>query len=91
MWTPNLSAFRGPRYLAIVSAMAEDVERGHLKAGDQLPTHRELANVLGVTTGTITRAYSEAAKRGLLVGETGRGTFVKANLFEDAFPGTFID
>ncbi|MCM3870337.1 MAG: PLP-dependent aminotransferase family protein [Pyrinomonadaceae bacterium] len=81
-----MSSFRGPRYLAIVSALAEDVERGHLKAGDQLPTHRDLATVLGVTTGTITRAYSEAAKRGLLVGETGRGTFVKANLFEDAFP-----
>ena len=26
------------------------------------------------------------AKRGLLIGETGRGTFVKANIFEDAFP-----
>jgi len=86
MWAPDLSSFRGPRYLAIVSAMAEDVERGNLKPGDQLPTHRDLASALGVTTGTITRAYAEAAKRGLLVGETGRGTFVKANLFDDAFP-----
>src|SRR3712207_6892718 len=32
------------------------------------------ATQLGVTTGTITRAYAEAARRGLLVGETGRGT-----------------
>ncbi len=86
MWVPDLSPFPGPRYLAIVSAMAEDVERGNLKSGDQLPTHRDLANALGVTTGTITRAYAEAARRGLLVGETGRGTFVKANLFDDAFP-----
>jgi DNA-binding transcriptional MocR family regulator len=87
MWRPDLKAFAGPRYLAIVSAIAEDVERGNLKAGDQMPTHRDLAGVLGVTTGTITRAYSEAAKRGLLVGETGRGTFVRASLFQDAFPG----
>ncbi len=86
MWNPDLKLFSGPRYLAIVSAIAEDVERGHLKAGDRMPTHRDLANAVGVTTGTITRAYSEAAKRGLLVGETGRGTFVKANIFEDAFP-----
>jgi DNA-binding transcriptional MocR family regulator len=85
MWSPDLSLFPGPRYLAIVSAIAEDVERGYLKTGDQMPTHRDLAGVLGVTTGTITRAYSEAAKRGLLVGETGRGTFVRANPFEDAF------
>jgi DNA-binding transcriptional MocR family regulator len=86
MWNPDLKLFSGPRYLAIVNAIAEAVERGHLKAGDKMPTHRDLADAVGVTTGTITRAYSEAAKRGLLVGETGRGTFVKANIYEDAFP-----
>ena len=86
MWAPNLNSFSGPRYLAIVSAIAEAIERGQLKPGDKLPTHRDLAGSLGVTTGTITRAYSEASRRGLLVGETGRGTFVKANLLEDAFP-----
>ena len=85
MWSPDLNPFPGPRYLAIVSAIAEDIERGNLKAGDQMPTHRDLAGVLGVTTGTITRAYAEAAKRGLVVGETGRGTFVRPSLLEDAF------
>jgi DNA-binding transcriptional MocR family regulator len=84
MWSPDLKSFPGPRYLAIVSAIAEDVERGHLKSGDQMPTHRDLAGLLGVTTGTITRAYAEAARRGLLVGETGRGTFVKPSLLEDS-------
>ena len=91
MWNPDLKLFSGPRYLAIVSAISEAVERGHLKAGDKMPTHRDLADAVGVTTGTITRAYSEAAKRGLLVGETGRGTFVKANIFEDAFPSVSSD
>ena len=87
MWSPDLNAFSGPRYLAIVSAIAEDVERGNLKAGDQMPTHRDLASLLGVTTATITRAYTEAAKRGLLVGETGRGTFVKPSLLHDSSRG----
>jgi DNA-binding transcriptional MocR family regulator len=86
MWNPDLSRYGGPRYVAIVEALAEDIERGRLKPGDQMPTHRELASHLGVNTGTITRAYSEAARRGLLVGETGRGTFIKGNLFDDAFP-----
>lgn len=86
MWTPDLSHYGGPRYVAIVEAIAEDIERGRLKPGDQMPTHRDLANNLGVTTGTITRAYSEAARRGLLVGETGRGTFVKETLFDEAYP-----
>src|SRR5215210_3350068 len=88
IWTPELSQYGGPRYVAIVEAIAEDIERGRLKPGDQMPTHRELANHVGVTTGTITRAYSEAARRGLLVGETGRGTFVKENLLDDAFPAS---
>ena len=87
MWSPDLQAFSGPRYLAIVSAIAEDIERGNLRAGDQMPTHRDLAGLLGVTTGTITRAYAEAAKRGLLVGETGRGTFVRPSLLDDSFAG----
>lgn len=90
MWNPDLNLFDGPRYLAIVNAIADAVERGHLKAGDKMPTHRDLADAVGVTTGTITRAYSEAAKRGLLIGETGRGTFVKANIFEDAFPAVSL-
>ncbi|MDQ3803207.1 MAG: PLP-dependent aminotransferase family protein [Acidobacteriota bacterium] len=83
IWSPDLSRYGGPRYVAIVEAIAEGVEHGRLKPGDQMPTHRDLANRLGVTIGTVTRAYAEAARRGLLVGETGRGTFVKGNLFED--------
>jgi DNA-binding transcriptional MocR family regulator len=41
-----------------------------------LPTHRELARELGVAIGTITRAYDEAERRGLIHGEGRRGTFV---------------
>jgi DNA-binding transcriptional MocR family regulator len=80
MWTPDLSRRTGPRYAAIVEAIAEEVESGRLKPGDQMPTHRDLAGHLGVTVGTVTRAYAEAARRGLLVGETGRGTFVKSGV-----------
>ena len=85
MWTPDLSRRDGPRYTAIVEAIAEDVEQGRLKPGDQMPTHRDLANRIGVTTGTVTRAYAEAARRGLLVGETGRGTFVKGSPLDAGF------
>src|SRR5215212_6804537 len=80
MWTPDLSRREGPRYAAIVEAIAEDVESGRLKPGDRMPTHRDMAGHLGVTVGTVTRAYAEAARRGLLVGETGRGTFVRSGI-----------
>ena len=66
-----------PRYLAIAEALADDVAAARLTAGTQLPTHRDLADRLGVTVGTVSRAYAEASRRGLISGEVGRGTFVR--------------
>ncbi len=63
-------------YLGLADAIMADVERGALKSGDRLPTHRDLAEALGVTVGTVTRGYAEAARRGLVRGEVGRGTVV---------------
>jgi DNA-binding transcriptional MocR family regulator len=76
IWIPDLSAFSGPRYKAIAEALATDMRSGRLKAGERLPTHRELAYRLGVTVGTVTRAYAEAQRRGLLEGHVGRGSFL---------------
>ncbi|OJH36707.1 GntR family transcriptional regulator [Cystobacter ferrugineus] len=76
-WTPRLEDRRGPLYRAIADALAEDREAGRLLPGTRLPTHRELAERLGVTVGTVTRAYGEAEKRGLVRGEVGRGTYVR--------------
>src|SRR5688572_15353031 len=77
MWRPNLEAHRGPRYTAIADALADDIASGRVLPGDRLPTHRDLADALGVTVGTVSRAYREACNRGLVVGEVGRGTFVR--------------
>src|SRR5262245_50564203 len=78
MWVPQLGGREGARYLTIAEALAEDVAQGTLRPGSQLPTHRELAERLGVTVGTVSRAYAEAARRGLISGEVGRGTFIRA-------------
>lgn len=77
MWSPRLDGRKGPRYLAIVESIADDFASGALRQGTRLPTHRDLADALGVTVGTISRAYAEAARRGLISGEVGRGTFVR--------------
>lgn len=76
MWIPNLSQSSQPTYLAIVEAIGDAVRSGELRPGDSLPTHRLLADLLGVNVSTVTRAYREAAKRRLVGGEVGRGTFV---------------
>lgn len=84
-WYPSLAAFdEGPRYVAIADALGEDVAAGRLAPGDRLPTHRDLAWRLGVTVGTVSRAYAEAERRGLVTGEVGRGTFVRASTAVEA-------
>ena len=75
-WMPSLAPEK-PRYVAIADAIATDLTVGKLKAGDRLPPQRELAWKLGVTIGTVTRAYQEASKRGLLSGEVGRGSYLR--------------
>jgi DNA-binding transcriptional MocR family regulator len=78
MWQPELARGAGPLYRAIAEALAEDISEGRLVIGQRLPTHRDLARRLGVTIGTVTRAYAEAERRGLVAATVGRGTFVKA-------------
>jgi DNA-binding transcriptional MocR family regulator len=77
-WAPSGELGTGPRYRAIVDALAADIEAGRIGAGTRLPPHRDLAERLGLSVGTVTRAYQEAETRGLVSGEVGRGTFVLA-------------
>jgi DNA-binding transcriptional MocR family regulator len=66
-----------PRYRAIADALGEQIANGELEPGERLPTHRDLAHRLGVTVGTVSRAYAELERAGLARGEVGRGTFVR--------------
>ena len=76
----------GPIYHAIADAIGREIESGRLKPGGRLPTQRVLARQLGVTLTTVTRAYVEAQRRGLLNGEVGRGTFVRPSALEVESP-----
>lgn len=78
IWSPRLPESDAPIYGRIADALERDVRSGMLIPGSQLPTHRELARELGITPVTVTRAYSEAARRGLVESSTGRGTFVRS-------------
>jgi DNA-binding transcriptional MocR family regulator len=78
VWAPRLAAASGPIYLAVVDALEADIDAGVLGPGQRLPTHRALAATLDVDLTTITRAYAEARRRGLIDAAVGRGTFVGA-------------
>lgn len=58
--------------------MADDVTSGKLRPGERLPTHRELAWRLQLSVSTVSKAYALAARRHLIEGEVGRGTFISS-------------
>lgn len=82
LWLPDIAERPGPRYRAIVEALAEAIQAGTLRPGDRLPPQRDLAWRLGVNLSTVTEAYAEATRRQLVSGEVGRGTYVRAGSLE---------
>jgi DNA-binding transcriptional MocR family regulator len=85
-WIPTIADRTGPLYLQIADALASDIHRGRLSRGQALPTHRALANALGIDLTTVTRAYAEARRRGLTEAKVGRGTFVAESVGEVRLP-----
>lgn len=75
-WHPQIPDGQGPLYIRLADRIGEDIATGTLAAGSKLPPQRDLAYDLGVTVGTIGRAYAVIRQRGLVSGEVGRGTFV---------------
>ncbi|GGT88509.1 aminotransferase-like domain-containing protein [Actinomadura livida] len=65
-------------YRTVADAVAADIAAGRLRPGDRLPTQRAFARRHGIANSTASRVYRELAARGLVVGEVGRGTFVRA-------------
>ncbi|WP_109529438.1 MULTISPECIES: aminotransferase-like domain-containing protein [Nocardia] len=69
---------RPPSYKSVVDELSRAIRSGELPAGSRLPTHRALARERNIALATATRVYAELAAMGLVAGEPGRGTFVRA-------------
>jgi Transcriptional regulators containing a DNA-binding HTH domain and an aminotransferase domain (MocR family) and their eukaryotic orthologs len=65
-------------YQAIADEVAARIADGRLRPGDRLPPQRRFARQHGIAPSTAARVYAELIRRGLAVGEVGRGTFVRA-------------
>lgn len=75
-WLPDLQASDGPLYVRIADQIEQAISTGMLASGSKLPPQRNLAYDIGVTIGTVSRAYTMVRERGLVSGEVGRGTYV---------------
>lgn len=63
-------------YEQIVLQIEELMQKGVLKAGDQLPAERELAQQFGVSRTAVREAVKALREKGLVEAYAGRGTFV---------------
>ena len=57
-------------------AIREAIARGELRRGDPLPSVRQLANDLDINFNTVSRAYRDLEREGLVTSVRGRGTVV---------------
>ena len=84
-WLPDLdqdidpTQRKGPLYLRLAERIESDIAQGVLPPGTKLPPQRNLAFDIGVTIGTVGRAYNLIRERGLVSGEVGRGTYVTSH------------
>ncbi len=60
----------------VVSQIHELIKEGRVKAGDQLPSERELAETFKVSRTSVREALRALETRGLIISRTGMGNFV---------------
>jgi len=75
-----------PIYRQIVRQVIHGIAGGHLRPGEQLPSHRDLAETLVIAPLTVKRAYDELEREGYIETARGHGTFVsrRARLLKKA-------
>jgi len=79
----HLESGQGPRYLKIAQAICKAIDAGDIPVGEKLPTHRALAEAVGVSVQTVSFAYAHAEKEGYVHGKVGSGTYVSHHNLEE--------
>lgn len=65
-----------PLYVQIMDEIRRGLVRGTVGPDDLLPSVRELASELRVNPRTVSQAYAELEREGIVTIQRGRGTFV---------------
>lgn len=65
-----------PIYEQIIDNIKEQAFKGILKAGDKLPSVRQLAGMLTVNPNTVGKAYTELERQKIIETIRGKGTFI---------------
>jgi GntR family transcriptional regulator len=89
MFKFRLDASSGvPPYLQLVHQVRQSLLLGYLRAGDRLPTVKEVAGDLAINPNTVVKAYRQLENEGLVSPRPGQGTFVTGSV-EPVAPGPY--
>jgi 2-aminoadipate transaminase len=67
-----------PLYRQLYDHISSAIREGKIQGGERIPATRELAGLLGLNRATVSAAYQLLRKDGLISGQVGRGSFVRA-------------
>ncbi|PYR94706.1 MAG: GntR family transcriptional regulator [Acidobacteria bacterium] len=67
----------GPKYRQVYAALWQEIQSGHWKSGERLPSEADLVRKFGASRITIGRAVRDLQAAGLVERRAGSGTFVK--------------
>ena len=71
---------RSPAYRGLRQALQERIGDGRIPIGSRLPSERAVAEVLGVSRNTVTRAYADLVTAGFATARQGAGTYAAVPL-----------
>jgi GntR family transcriptional regulator len=66
-----------PLYLQLVEQLKHAIATGAIRAGDQLPSVRRMAEDLLINPNTVVRSYRDLEAEGIVVLKHGSGVFVR--------------
>lgn len=69
-------ASESPKYMQIIDGIIDNIQKGTLKKGDQLPSITELATSQSTAKVTIAKAYYILKERGIVRSQHGKGFFI---------------
>lgn len=74
---------RIPIYEQIYQKIVNLIINGTLAENDQLPSVRSLAKSTGVNPNTVSKAYQELERNGVIYSVPGRGSFISAQNYDE--------
>jgi len=69
-----------PTYMQLVNQVRRATRNGTLRAGDRLPTAREVVAALTINPNTVLKAYTQLESEGLVISRPGLGTFIALDI-----------